>query len=422
MKTANRHRVFNSIYLVIFIAGIGFFALSFYLLGILPGQALQKEIDARAPADMADYTAQEERGRSVYGREGCGYCHTQQVRFVAEDVARWGAPTQAWETRFDYPQLWGTRRIGPDLARESGVRSNDWQLTHLYNPRLVIGDSVMPGYPWLFDGDAAKPTADALSLVAYLQALGRPRIISGYDDETTPAPAPMATGPAGSMHESTLAARRQAISAQARLDSAVPQFALPDNPGDYSVDLAAGKAAFEQNCTACHGATGAGDGPVAASLLPRPADLRAASFTSARIADALWNGRYGSSMPAWRDLDNSTLAALTVYVQSLHSAPTSFDSTIASDESTAQTAALFEKNCSSCHGASGQGDGPAARSLAPRPANFQLKQGNLDYLERVLLNGIPGTAMPPWEEVLTDQQRHSLVSYLRSLYQPSARE
>lgn len=420
MKTANRHRVFNSVYLVIFVAGIGFFALSFYLLGILPGQELQKEIDARAPADMADYTAQEERGRTVYGREGCGYCHTQQVRFVAEDVARWGAPTQAWETRFDYPQLWGTRRIGPDLARESGVRSNDWQLTHLFNPRFVVGDSVMPGYPWLFDGDAAKPTADAVSLVAYLQALGRPRIVSGYDDETAPAPSPMAAGHADSMDTSTLAARRQAISAQARLDAAVPQFSLPDNPEDYSVALAAGKTAFEQNCTACHGVTGAGDGPGAASLLPRPADLRAASFTSGRIADALWNGRYGSSMPAWRDLDNSTLAALTVYVHSLHTSQALPET--ATGESTVQTAALFEKNCSSCHGATGQGDGPAARSLAPRPANFQLKQGNPDYLEMVLRNGIPGTAMPPWEEVLTDQQCDSLVRYLRSLYQPSAQE
>jgi cbb3-type cytochrome oxidase cytochrome c subunit len=56
----------------------------------------------------------------------------------------------------DYPQLWGTRRIGPDLAREAGVRSDDWQLTHLYNPRLVVRDSVIPAYPYMFNGSASQ--------------------------------------------------------------------------------------------------------------------------------------------------------------------------------------------------------------------------------------------------------------------------
>lgn len=420
MQAATKHSVFNSIYLVIFIAGIGFFGLSFYLLGILPGRELQKEIDLQAPADMAGYTAQEERGRAIYSREGCGYCHTQQVRFVAQDVARWGAPTQAWETRFDYPQLWGTRRIGPDLARESGVRSNDWQLTHLFNPRFVVADSVMPGYPWLFEGDARKPTADGLSLVAYLQALGRPRHVSGYDDAPAPASATL-RGHESAMTSSGLGARRQAIAAQARLDGPVPSFALPTNPGDKAVALAAGKVAFAQNCVACHGATGAGVGPGAASLIPPPTDLSAARFTSQHLADVLWNGRYGTAMPAWRDLDMSTLAALTVYVQSLHvtDAPTTFNA-IVTPEGYAQ--ALFVDHCSSCHGLTGQGDGPVARSLAPRPANFRLKQGNPAYLSAVLRDGIPGTAMPPWKDVLTEQQRHSLVNYLRTLYQAPSEE
>ncbi len=178
MQTANRHRVFNSIYLVVFIADIGFLRRRSTCWGSCPERHCKRKW-MRAPADMADYTAQEKRGRSLYGRESCGYCHTQQVRLVAEDVTSWGAPTQAWETRFDYPQLWGTRRIGPDLARESGVRSNDWQHTHLFSPRFVVDESVMPGYPWLFEGDAIEPAAHALSLVAYLLALGRPRIVSG---------------------------------------------------------------------------------------------------------------------------------------------------------------------------------------------------------------------------------------------------
>lgn len=225
MQAAIRHRVFNSLYLVIFIAGIGFFCLSFYLLGILPGRELQQQIDLQMPPDMADYTPQQLRGRAIYSGEGCGYCHTQQVRFVAEDVARWGAPTQAWETRFDYPQLWGTRRIGPDLARESGVRSNDWQLAQLFNPRFVVPGSVMPGYPWLFDDDVRKPTGDGLALVAYLQVLGRPPKISGYDHRPTPA-APAMQGHVEAMTAAQLVPRQYAIAAQPRLDRPVPRFEL----------------------------------------------------------------------------------------------------------------------------------------------------------------------------------------------------
>ena len=71
--------------------------------------------------------------------------------------------------------MWGTRRIGPDLAREAGRRPDDWQRVHLYNPRWVEPGSVMPGYPWLFNGGPDRPTAEAPDLIAYLQWLGRPR-------------------------------------------------------------------------------------------------------------------------------------------------------------------------------------------------------------------------------------------------------
>lgn len=166
----------------------------------------------------------------------------------------------------------------------------------------------------------------------------------------------------------------------------------------------------------------------AASLTPPLSDLTAARFTPERLADVLWNGRYGASMSvrallwlAWRDLDTSTLAALTVYVQSVHvpDAPSRFKGI---DTPAGYARTLFVDNCSQCHGTSGQGDGPVAGSLAPRPANFRLKQGNPDYLNAVLRDGIPGTAMPPWKDVLTEQQRHSLVDYLRTLYQPGAED
>src|SRR6266853_5006555 len=174
-------RWLSSAHVIAFGAGVGFFALSFLVLAILPGKELADEIKRAAPVTMPTLTASEQRGRVIYGREGCAYCHTEQVRFLAADVRRFGAPTEAWETKYDYPQLWGTRRIGPDLSREFNLHSRDWQLTHLYNPRLVVPDSVMPPYPWLFDGSPNQPTEEGLDVLAYLQSLGRARELSGFD-------------------------------------------------------------------------------------------------------------------------------------------------------------------------------------------------------------------------------------------------
>src|SRR5258708_11870390 len=106
------------------------------------------------------------------------------MQCLAADVRCCGAPTEAGETRYDYPQLWGTRRIGPDLSREFNLHPRDWQLTHLYNPRLVARDSVMPPYPWLFNGSANQPTQEGLDVVAYLQSLGRARQLSGFERQS----------------------------------------------------------------------------------------------------------------------------------------------------------------------------------------------------------------------------------------------
>ena len=116
---------------------------------------------------------------AIYGREGCLNCHSQLVRNTVDDVRRFGPASQAWETEKEFPQLWGTRRIGPDLARESGKRSRDWHLTHLWNPRWVVPESNMPAHPWLFAGSSLQPTPEALDLVAYLDSLGRDALLAG---------------------------------------------------------------------------------------------------------------------------------------------------------------------------------------------------------------------------------------------------
>lgn len=79
-----------------------------------------------------------------------------------------------YENELNRPQLFGTRRVGPDLTREAGKRTNDWHFVHLYNPKAVEPASVMPGYTWYFDESTTPPTpnADAVALIAYIQNLG----------------------------------------------------------------------------------------------------------------------------------------------------------------------------------------------------------------------------------------------------------
>src|ERR1035437_5535183 len=89
------HRWFGLAYMLIFVAGVGFFLLSFIALGVLPGLRLADTIASHSRADMPDYTVAELRGRRIYTSMGCALCHTQQVRFLPADVRRWGAPTAA---------------------------------------------------------------------------------------------------------------------------------------------------------------------------------------------------------------------------------------------------------------------------------------------------------------------------------------
>lgn len=122
------------------------------------------------------YVAARNLGRKIYIREGCFHCHTQYVRPGTPDIDRWGQPSRLdrLDSRLDGLPLEGTRRVGPDLARESNRRSNDWQAAHLYRPRSVLQNSIMPGYPWLFEkkGERLVPNKDGLALIVYLQSLG----------------------------------------------------------------------------------------------------------------------------------------------------------------------------------------------------------------------------------------------------------
>ena len=122
------------------------------------------------------YPALQLAGRDVYVREGCYNCHSQMVRTLRFETERYGHYSLAGESVYDRPFQWGSKRTGPDLARVGGRYSDDWHRVHLANPRDVVPESNMPGYPWLetsmIDGERVARK------MRTLRALGDP-----YSDE-----------------------------------------------------------------------------------------------------------------------------------------------------------------------------------------------------------------------------------------------
>jgi cytochrome c oxidase cbb3-type subunit I/II len=99
------------------------------------------------------YTPLESAGRDIYIGEGCYNCHSQMVRPILAETKRYGEFSKPGEFVYDHPFQWGSRRIGPDLAREGGRQSSVWQVLHLENPRQINERSVMPAYAWMLTKD-----------------------------------------------------------------------------------------------------------------------------------------------------------------------------------------------------------------------------------------------------------------------------
>lgn len=151
---------------------------------------------------LKPYTALQLEGRDIYIREGCVGCHSQMVRPFRAETERYGHYSVAGEFVYDRPFLWGSKRTGPDLHRVGGRYSDDWHKAHLFNPRNVVPESIMPAYPWLAENklsgnhtvakmkalktlgvpytqedlsgatEAVKGKTEMDAIVAYLQVLG----------------------------------------------------------------------------------------------------------------------------------------------------------------------------------------------------------------------------------------------------------
>ncbi|WP_018981787.1 cytochrome-c oxidase, cbb3-type subunit II [Salinimonas chungwhensis] len=100
---------------------------------------------------LTPYTALQLEGRDIYIREGCVGCHSQMIRPFRAETERYGHYSVAGESVWEHPFLWGSKRTGPDLARVGGRYSDAWHIAHLRNPRDVVPESNMPGFPWLLE-------------------------------------------------------------------------------------------------------------------------------------------------------------------------------------------------------------------------------------------------------------------------------
>ena len=231
------------------------------LMGVLPGIELSQTPPGPGVEPLTPLQAE---GRDVYVANGCSYCHTQQVRPLPQDKI-FGRPSAPGDFAFQTPELLGSERTGPDLTNV-GVRqpSTVWQFIHLYNPRAVVPESVMPAFDWMFKvvdqapaGEAPVPLPTAYApahgvvvpnhqaeaLVAYLLALKQPAL-----PEIGSSDGGMAAVTSVSPATSTAAGASAAA-------GVLPAGAVPATDGG---DVAKGKALFTANCAACHQASGEG--------------------------------------------------------------------------------------------------------------------------------------------------------------------
>lgn len=145
---------------------------------IIPTMAVESNI--QKISQVKPYSPLELEGRDIYIREGCVQCHSQMIRPLRFETERYGEYSKAGEFVYDHPFLWGSKRTGPDLAREGGLRSDSWHYSHMIMPKEISPGSIMPAYPWLAED---KLNTEYLEKkIRVLQGMGVP-YPEGYDKE-----------------------------------------------------------------------------------------------------------------------------------------------------------------------------------------------------------------------------------------------
>jgi cytochrome c oxidase cbb3-type subunit 2 len=384
--------------------------------------------------EASPYTPPEQVGRAVYRREGCWYCHSQFVRPVAGEDQRWGPVAEVGEYAYDWPHLLSTRRIGPDLSRVGLKVSDHWHYAHHWEPHMLVPDSVMPDFPWLYrraqvavvERDGVPALGRSAALEALFSFKPEPRIplypspeglAFAADTDGTPVleigslPEPYDapetwTGKTLTVltpsHElrglvaytqklgTNRGAWREAFEPQA---VSVSVMTLPNTPEQ----AARGKVVYARRCAGCHGGKGDGNGPAATFLDPRPRNFTLGSFkfrttpsgslpTDGDLYRTLTRGVRWTAMPTWHELPEKDRIAVIAYVKTFSDRwkeekpepPIVIgDPPKPTPELLARGKELYiQAKCFQCHGEGGRGDGPSANELRDdlefpiRPADF----------------------------------------------------
>jgi cytochrome c oxidase cbb3-type subunit 2 len=276
------------------------------------------------------YTAPEVEGRDIYLREGCNNCHTQTVRPLRTEVARYGDYSKPEEFAYDRPFLWGSRRTGPDLARLGGKYPDAWHYRHMANPQGMFEKSNMPAYPWL-----AKTKLDTSLTARKVQVLGY-----GYDDAETARQLAAFRQTVASPGYASAPVRNQVTPEPLRgelteLDALVAYMqrlgrdlreAQRVAGGPSTAEAAGGKNPFagnkpaveegekiyKENCRSCHGEKGAGGfGPKLASKTHK------FGGTDAELFASVAKGRPGGMPSFLPQLGNDRVWKVVAYVRHL---------------------------------------------------------------------------------------------------------
>lgn len=214
-----------------------------------------------------DYAAENKvgdaaRGRQIYVREGCFYCHTQFNRLQDRG---YGPLVRAGDYNDETPHQLGTARTGPDLTNEGGRFPSEWQKAHLVEPRAVKPGSIMPSFSYLSDRDMND-------LVSYIQTLGNKRTVLAYVE-------------APDEYRNTTEAGRKLIARR-----------TVDTNSDAAAN--AGRGIYTQNCASCHGLDARGNGPNSISLEKKPANFTRPFYK--QYPDEFWFYRVSEGVPGTR--------------------------------------------------------------------------------------------------------------------------
>jgi len=443
------------------LAGVFCYFLAFGLVVLAP-ELLTNQTDdvvvtvAGETVKVPPYTEAEAAGRQVFIENVCWHCHSQFVRPVCEEWLRYGPVSQPGESAVDRPHLFGTRRIGPDLAREGGLRSDDWHIAHLIDPRSTVKQSVMPGFTWLF-----KPIQNENEIAKMWRELdsdGDGIVSPKWDDQTYWPPTALEEMKAPEIDRGGVpappkenvqtiegrelwpeSATYRNLYAEADVgDNLITEYDFRKRPTDDALNLVKylqrlGTAIGPWRRPLDSGTPTRGsvppmigveaevevsvDGAMRKEKVSIPGGQMPLRAYEARRHGNAWDRaseaerqdslnhtrRYEGLMAAWRKANPEW------------------------DERLTRGKELYDEHCASCHGDQGRGNGTAAPWLIVRPRDFT--RGMYRYrstavgrkpldgdLYRSIHRGLWGTAMPSWRQ-LGDESIWLLVDYVKSLFE-----